>query len=58
MHALLTLLLLSCMPACLPLPCILRWAYDYIQNMVSPIDNYVHKGTHTFLHGSAPNGVR
>jgi len=28
------------------------WAYDYIIDLIAPLDNYVSRDTHTFLHGS------
>jgi hypothetical protein len=38
---------------------IVRWAYDYLGNMVSSIDNYISKSPDVFLAGQDPaTGVR
>ncbi|KAF4678092.1 hypothetical protein FOL47_005371 [Perkinsus chesapeaki] len=34
------------------------WAADYIENMLGPLDNYLSRGTQTWLTGSSPTGMR
>jgi len=34
-----------------------RWAYDYLENIISPVDNYISRSTDIFVTGSF-NSVR
>ena len=32
-----------------------EWAYDYFENILVPLDNFISRGTETFLSGKNPN---
>ncbi|EER18360.1 hypothetical protein Pmar_PMAR005270 [Perkinsus marinus ATCC 50983] len=34
------------------------WAADYLENMLGPLDNYLSRGTQTWLTGVGPTGMR